>query len=763
MGLLATPAADRFAKEAEKAERAGETVRAYLLYAQAALADRHNPQYWAKAEALRPIAEAQSSEKLPRAELEIERPSPRGASTGDARSFTAQDLEDLERMKPPPHLRPSRDLKAFHLKSDAKALFEKVAGEFGYVVIFDRDFNPTGTVRFDVADQGYREALHALEGATNSFIVPISENAMLVAQDTPQKRTDLENDEALAIEIPQRTSVQEAQELLTLVQQTLEIRRAVLDPQRRMILLRDRVSKVETARAILNQLAIGKPQVSIEVEFLSSGVSSSMSLGMSLPTKFPLVDFGSVLHSTPSIAAGFMRFLAFGAGRTFFGIGITDAQLFATASRSSAISMLRSTIVASDGQAANFHVGDKYPIVTGGYLGFGNVPGGSTGGIGGGGGTTYAVISTTSYADIINSAVSTTGRMTLVVNGIELPIVVPAGSNNLATLQTVMNSLQAGVFANVVQRGTNDKPLSLVVAATSFGISSIQLIDDPAGAAIHLLKAPDVVSAITLDIADTVQARASATGTLSLTVGGNATPITLGVDKNNLIGLRDAINDAKAGVTASVLQSNAATGSAYMQVVASSGGSGAIQLYDDPTGANTPLLTPTDQVNRAGSQFGQAIAGAPATGSSNIGQIYTPPPTFTFEDLGLVLKVTPFVHNMDEVTLEVEAEFKVLGSGSFNGVPVISTRKFQGKLRLRTSEWAVVAGLVSDSQTRAISGLPGIMQIPVLGAALRTNDTSREQSDILIVIKPHILSLPPSEFATKTFWVGSETRPLSPL
>ncbi len=192
-----------------------------------------------------------------------------------------------------------------------------------------------------------------------------------------------------------------------------------------MIFLRDRVSKVEVATAILNQLAIGKPQVSIEVEFLSTGVSSSLSLGLSLPTSFPLVNFGSVLHSVPSIPAGFMRFLTFGAGRTFFGIGITDAQLFATATRSSATSLLRSTVTASDGQAANFHVGDKYPIVTGGYFGFGNVPGGGTGG--GGGGVTYAEISTTPYVDLLTSPVSSTGRMNLVVNGTSIPLVLSAG------------------------------------------------------------------------------------------------------------------------------------------------------------------------------------------------------------------------------------------------------------------------------------------------------------------------------------------------
>ena len=104
---MAVLAAASFA-EAARAERAGDTVRAYLLYAQAAAADGRNPSYWAKAETLRPRAEAQTATRLPNPELAFPTAPPAaGSMAGIVGSFTEEDLEDLERMKPPPRLRPS--------------------------------------------------------------------------------------------------------------------------------------------------------------------------------------------------------------------------------------------------------------------------------------------------------------------------------------------------------------------------------------------------------------------------------------------------------------------------------------------------------------------------------------------------------------------------------------------------------------------------------------------------------------------------------
>jgi general secretion pathway protein D len=122
-------------------------------------------------------------------------------------------------------------------------------------------------------------------------------------------------------------------------------------------------------------------------------------------------------------------------------------------------------------------------------------------------------------------------------------------------------------------------------------------------------------------------------------------------------------------------------------------------------------------------------------------QSYVPPfPSVSYEDLGLSLTAKPTVQGDGSVSLHLELQVRSLTGSSSNGVPVISNREYQGTINLKDGEPAVVAGAISKTDTRALTGIPGLGFMPGLNQ-LMVNNTKESQSDeLMIVITPHVLA-----------------------
>jgi general secretion pathway protein D len=139
---------------------------------------------------------------------------------------------------------------------------------------------------------------------------------------------------------------------------------------------------------------------------------------------------------------------------------------------------------------------------------------------------------------------------------------------------------------------------------------------------------------------------------------------------------------------------------------------------------------------------------APIYNSPQIAQVlgnqsYVPPfPSVSYEDLGLNFKAKPVVHRDGDVSMSVEMQVRSLTGQSSNGVPVIANREYQGSIRLTDGEPAVVAGEISTSDMRSMSGIPGLGQIPLLNQAMVDNTRTEEDDELLIVITPHVVINP---------------------
>ena len=117
-------------------------------------------------------------------------------------------------------------------------------------------------------------------------------------------------------------------------------------------------------------------------------------------------------------------------------------------------------------------------------------------------------------------------------------------------------------------------------------------------------------------------------------------------------------------------------------------------------------------------------------------------PSVNYEDIGLTLKAKPLVHNNSDIALELEVQFRTLGSTNSNGIPVIFNREYKGGILLKEGEPAVVAGMVTASDQRSLSGLPAFSRIPGLGVLTSQQSKQEEDDELLILITPYVVRGP---------------------
>src|SRR5580704_6495480 len=149
------------------------------------------------------------------------------------------------------------------------------------------------------------------------------------------------------------------------------------------------------------------------------------------------------------------------------------------------------------------------------------------------------------------------------------------------------------------------------------------------------------------------------------------------------------------------------------------------------------------------------LANSPQISAVLGNQSYVAPfPSISYEDLGLQLKAKPVIHANGEVSMTLELQVRSLTGDSSNGVPVISNKEYQGSIRLRDGEPAVIAGVVTVNDQRSMSGIPGLGAVPGLNQAMVNNTVTKENDELLIMITPHIVAN--RDPTTDEIWVSEK-------
>jgi general secretion pathway protein D len=115
---------------------------------------------------------------------------------------------------------------------------------------------------------------------------------------------------------------------------------------------------------------------------------------------------------------------------------------------------------------------------------------------------------------------------------------------------------------------------------------------------------------------------------------------------------------------------------------------------------------------------------------------------FQYLDVGVNIDVTPHVHGDRDVTLKISMEISsVVGQSSIGGIsqPIIGQKKIEHEIRLRDGESSMIGGILDDSETRSLAGIPGLTQIPILKYLFGQTTQDHEQDETVFVITPHVV------------------------
>jgi len=146
----------------------------------------------------------------------------------------------------------------------------------------------------------------------------------------------------------------------------------------------------------------------------------------------------------------------------------------------------------------------------------------------------------------------------------------------------------------------------------------------------------------------------------------------------------------------------------------------------------------------------QSSIGTPTTASSTtnsaitsaLGGIATAQTSYSYEDVGVKIKVKPRVHFNNDITIDLESDIKTQKAGGDPSRPPLSQRVIKTSARLRDGETAIFGGMLKEEEKKNLQGIWGLSDIPVLGSLLNYHGNERNKTDVILSIRAVVVRKP---------------------
>jgi pilus assembly protein CpaC len=120
--------------------------------------------------------------------------------------------------------------------------------------------------------------------------------------------------------------------------------------------------------------------------------------------------------------------------------------------------------------------------------------------------------------------------------------------------------------------------------------------------------------------------------------------------------------------------------------------------------------------------------------------------TVSYKKFGISLNFTPVVLSEGRISLrvmtevsEVSQENALTGGAGGTTIPSIKTRRAETTLEIPSGGSIAMAGLIQEQTKQAVSGMPGIDQLPILGQLFRSQDFVNNETELMVLVTPYIV------------------------
>ncbi len=321
-------------------------------------------------------------------------------------SFHTQQVPAVVETAPMPsfsggiiELNPTPNRATFHLHADEQKIIQHVFQAYGVTAIFD-DSVPTKDIRLDLSNVPFDVASDAVQLSTDTFLVPLDPQRVLVAKNTKENRLKFERLLLETIYLPGLTP-KEMADPANLVKTLFDVKQVSVRPNNGTLSIRAPEDTLQAINATISRLFIEKPEVMLDVRVYQINDSRLETLGVTFPQQFTVFNVESQLSSiissnqatiTQLISSGLVNpgdlaaiaallvglglangsvlnqpFALFGNGLTLSGLQFGTTTANATLSIANTRELDHIQLRAEDSQEETFKLGSRYPVITQSY------------------------------------------------------------------------------------------------------------------------------------------------------------------------------------------------------------------------------------------------------------------------------------------------------------------------------------------------------------------------------------------------------------